>query len=130
MELVNAYYDHINNSSNIGNLTLEIGHLLRMLSPFAPHMTEELWHQLGNKDSICAQPWPKYDPELVKESELTIPVQVNGKLRDTIVVPTGTSEADIKTKAQESEKVKSFTEGKTVAKIIVVPQKLVNIVVK
>jgi leucyl-tRNA synthetase len=130
MELTNVFYDHINNSSNIGNLTLDIGHLLRMLTPFAPHMTEELWHQLGHKESICSMPWPKYDPELAKESELTIAVQVNGKLRDTIVVPTGTSEAEIKAKAQESEKVKTFTVGKTIVKIIVVPQKLVNIVVK
>jgi leucyl-tRNA synthetase len=107
--------------------------LLIMLAPFAPHICEELWHsipQLGNKDSICQQPWPKFDPEMAKESELTIPVQVNGKLRDTLTVAADASEEEIKEKALASEKVKPLIGGKQIVKIIAVPKKLINLVVK
>jgi leucyl-tRNA synthetase len=104
--------------------------LLQLLSPFAPYMTEELWSQLGNKESIHLQAWPKHDPALAKESEITIPVQVNGRLRDTIKVSAEAGQDEIKEKAQASEKVKAFTTGKNIVKIIVVPKRLVNIVVK
>ncbi len=104
--------------------------LLLMLSPFAPFMTEELWNKLGNKESIHLQPWPGYDPEIAKEEELTIVVQVNGKVRDTISVPVEAGDEDIKQKALESEKAKSFIADKKIVKTIVVPKKLVNIVVK
>jgi len=102
--------------------------LLLILAPFAPHMTEELWKQIGEKPSIHRQPWPKYDPKLIVESELTIVVQVNGKLRDNVIVAANATEADIKAKALASDKVKQFTEGKKVIKIIYVPKKLINIV--
>src|SRR3989339_577661 len=108
MELTNIFYEYINNSSNIGHLTLDICHLLRMLSPFAPHIAEELWHEMGNKNSICSEPWPAYDPALARESELTIPVQVNGKLRDTITVSAEAGEEEIKTKALSSAKGLDF----------------------
>jgi leucyl-tRNA synthetase len=130
MELTNTFYEYLNNSSNICHLTLEIGHLLQMLSPFAPHLAEELWHQLGHKESICSAPWPMYDPELAKESELTIAVQVNGRLRDKITVPADAAEAAVKEKALASDKVKANIEGKQVVKQIYIPQKLLNIVVK
>jgi leucyl-tRNA synthetase len=130
MELTNALYDYINNNSIVCHLIFDISHLLQLLSPFAPHLTEELWRELGNNKSIHSEPWPKYDPELTKESELTIPVQVNGKLRDTILVPADASEAEIKDKAQGSEKVKQFTSGKEVVKIIFIPNKLINLVTR
>lgn len=130
MELTNVFYEYINSSANICHLTLDIYHLMILLSPFAPHLAEELWHQLGNKGPISQQPWPKYDPKLIEETELTIPIQVNGKLRDTITVAADAAEEEIKTKAQASEKIKSFIAGKTVVKIIVIPKKLINIVVK
>lgn len=104
--------------------------LLLILAPFAPHMTEELWEKLGEKLSIHKQPWPKYDPKLIIESEITIVVQVNGKLRDSIIVPADSSESAIKAKASSSDKVKQFTEGKKIIKTIYVPKKLVNIVVQ
>jgi leucyl-tRNA synthetase len=128
MELTNVFYEF--KDSDLGSLKFEIGCLLKMLSPFAPHLAEELWNQLGNKESICKEPWPAHDPELAKESELTIPVQVNGKLRDTILVSADSSEEEIKEKALASEKVKTFTGGKQVIKIISVPKKLINIVIK
>ncbi|HTY13876.1 MAG TPA: leucine--tRNA ligase [Candidatus Omnitrophota bacterium] len=104
--------------------------LLLMLSPFAPYMTEELWHQLGNTESICSAMWPKHDPSLIIETEITVPVQVNGKLRDTVTVPAGADEATVKKAALSSEKVNNFTSGKTIAKVIYVPGKLLNLVVK
>jgi leucyl-tRNA synthetase len=103
---------------------------LKLLAPVAPHIAEELWHQLGNKDSISKQSWPNYDPVLIIEAEATIVVQVNGKLRDTITVPAEAKEEEIKQKAQASEKVKSFIMGKQIVKIIYVPKKLINLVVK
>ncbi|MDD5382413.1 MAG: leucine--tRNA ligase [Candidatus Margulisbacteria bacterium] len=123
MELTNTMYE-------LGATKEALSALLLLANPFAPHLTEELWHQLGHKESICKQPWPVYDPELAKESELTIPVQVNGKLRATIIVSADAAEEIIKEKAQASEKVRSFTAGKQIVKIISVPKKLVNIVVK
>ncbi|MFH1387451.1 MAG: leucine--tRNA ligase [bacterium] len=129
MELTNAFYEQLNNSSTIGNWSLEIGHLLQLLSPFAPHLADELWHQLGNKGSILKEAWPKYDPALIVESEITIAVQVNGKLRETLVVPAEANENEIKEKALASEKVKVFTTGKEIKKTIYVPKKLLNLVV-
>ncbi|MBU1617203.1 MAG: leucine--tRNA ligase [Candidatus Margulisbacteria bacterium] len=123
MELTNTMYEF--GSTQEGSKAL-----LLLLSPFAPHLTEELWHQLGNKESIHKQPWPKYDPELVKENEMTIPIQVNGKLRDTIVVPAEASEDEVKAAADKSEKVASFTSGKQVVKVIYIPGKMLNLVVK
>ena len=102
---------------------------LLILAPFAPHMTEELWKNLGEKPSIHRQEWPKYAPELIKEEEMTIVVQVNGKLRDNIVVAPDASEEEIKKMAASSTKVKAFIEGKKIVKVIYVPRKLVNIVV-
>lgn len=122
MELTNTMYE-------LGSTQEGIKALLLLLSPFAPHLTEELW-QLGNKESIHKQPWPKYDPELVKESEKTIPIQVNGKLRDAVVVPADATEAMVKAAADKSEKVASFTNGKQIVKVIYVPGKMLNLVVK
>jgi leucyl-tRNA synthetase len=123
MELTNKMYE-------VPPAPQSLSPLLIMLSPFAPHLAEELWHQLGNKDSICSQPWPVYDPELVKESEMTLPVQVNGKLRDTIVVAAEAKEEEIKALAQAAEKIKALTAGKQIVKVIYVPKKMLNIVVK
>ncbi|MFC1637716.1 leucine--tRNA ligase [Candidatus Margulisiibacteriota bacterium] len=124
MELVNEFAK----TDKVDAELLKI--LLQLLSPFAPHLTEELWHQLGDKDSIHLQAWPKHDPALARESEITIPVQVNGKLRETITISAEASEDEMKAKAQACEKVKTFTEGKKIVKIILVPKRLVNIVVK
>jgi len=103
--------------------------LLLILAPFAPHMAEELWQKLGEKPSIHKQTWPNYDPKLIVESEMTIVIQVNGKLRDNIVVSADASEDDIKSKASASEKVKPLIEGKKIIKTIYVPKRLVNLVV-
>jgi leucyl-tRNA synthetase len=104
--------------------------LLLMLAPTAPHLTEELWERTGNKYSIHNQRWPEWDEALTKTEEITLVIQVNGKLRDRVMVPASISESEAKKLAAEQEKVKSFLEGKQIVNIIYVPGKLVNIVVK
>ncbi len=107
---------------------------LLLLAPFAPHLSEELWEKVNGafgeqQPSLTYTPWPRFDPALLVEDTLEIPVQVNGKLRDVIKVPANASQADLEAAAKASEKVKVFLEGKTIKKVIVVPKKLVNIAV-
>jgi leucyl-tRNA synthetase len=108
---------------------------LILLQPFSPHIAEELWaklHASRNTDhapALAYVAWPSYDPALLVEDILEIPVQVNGKLRDVIKVPANATQADLEAAARASEKVKPFLEGKTIRKVIVLPKKLVNIVV-
>jgi leucyl-tRNA synthetase len=99
-----------------------------LLSPFVPHFTEELWEALGNKESILRQAWPNYDPEAVLEDEILIVVQINGKLRDRMTVPASYGEGEIKAWALKSERIQKLLEGKAIKRVILVPQKLVNIV--
>ena len=102
---------------------------LRMLAPVAPHIAEELWTEhLGKPYSIHQQPWPEFDAEAAKEDEITIPVQVNGKLRDRVVVPADASEDEIKSAALATDGAQKYMEGKSPKKVIIVPKKLVNIV--
>ena len=101
-----------------------------MLAPFAPHLAEELWLHLGHHKSLARRPWPIYDPVKLIESTLEIPVQVNGKLRGTIVVDLNASENDVLSKAAAAEKVAPWLAGKTIRKQLYVPKKLVNFVVQ
>jgi len=136
--MVAALMEFTNNLSKIreaGNVSIEnwknaINSLLLMLAPSAPHTTEELWHRIGHKTSIHKADWPKWDEALAKEEEITLVVQVNGKLRDRISVPVAIDENEAKKVAQESDKVKVHLQGKVIANVIYVPGKLVNIVVK
>jgi len=104
--------------------------LVLLLAPFVPHLANELWEMLGEKGSLLRAPWPKYDAALAKEDEIEIPVQINGKLRGLIVVPAGSSDDVIRERALSDEKIKAAVAGKQVVKVIVVPGKLVNIVVR
>ena len=103
--------------------------LLTILSPFAPHIAEELWGKIGHKESIFKEKWPVADEKYLKEEEIEMVVQVNGKLRDRIFVAPDVTEDEAKETALESEKIKVFTEGKEIKKIIFVPEKLINIVI-
>lgn len=103
--------------------------LVKLLSPFAPHLCEEIWQVLGKTESIFADKWPVYDANLAKDEEIEMVVQVNGKVRDRLMVALDVTEDEIKEMALESEKVKVFTEGNEIKKIIFVPGKLINIVV-
>jgi len=104
--------------------------LVLLMAPFAPYLAHELWEGLGEKGSLLKAPWPEYDPALAKEEEIEIPVQVNGKLREVVVVPAGSSEDVILQAALSDAKIKSSLAGKQIVKKIVVPGKLVNIVVR
>jgi leucyl-tRNA synthetase len=101
---------------------------LRMMAPVTPHVAEELWAYLGKPYSIHAQPWPEVDEEAAAEDQVTLAVQVNGKVRDRITVPLSMAEAEVKALALDSEGVKKHLAGKTPRKVIVVPGKLVSIV--
>ena len=104
--------------------------LMKLMSPVAVHMTEEVWTSLGAKTSIHDEKWCEYDENLAKSSSITLVVQINGKVRDKIEVDEALDQEELKKIALESQKVKDATEGKQVVKVIVVPKKLVNIVVK
>jgi leucyl-tRNA synthetase len=101
-----------------------------ILSPFAPHIAEELWQLLGHKQTLAYEPWPKYDEALTKDAQIEIPVQILGKLRSKVVVPAGSDQAAIVAAAREDKRIAELLTGKEVVKTIVVPGKLVNFVVK
>jgi leucyl-tRNA synthetase len=100
-----------------------------LLSPFTPHIAEELWRQLGHSESILLAPWPSYAPALTQEDEITIVIQVNGRVRSRLTVPASITEDDLREATLHHERIQEWLTGKTVRKVIVVPQKLVNIVV-
>ena len=102
---------------------------LRILSPFAPHIAEELWSRLGCEGLICHQEWPAYDPELVVDETINVVVQVMGKKRDVLQVPAGADRATLEQLALASDNARRFMDGKEPRKVIVVPGRLVNIVV-
>lgn len=103
---------------------------LQLLAPFAPHMTEELWYALGETTSIHRSSWPKYDEKLIVDDEITIAVQINGKVRDTIIIAPDDSKETIEAKARASEKIKAHIDGKEIKTVIVVPGKIINIVLE
>ena len=102
---------------------------LKLLSPFAPHLSEEIWSNLGNKKNIHLEKWPEYNPKLIKKENFELIIQINGKLRDKISVESGISQKEAENIALNQEKIKNFIGGKTVKKIIFVPEKLINIVI-
>jgi leucyl-tRNA synthetase len=104
--------------------------LLRMLAPTAPHFTEEVWSRLGYEYSIHNQRWPEWDEKLAQDEEIPLVVQVNGKVRDKLMVSAGIIEDQARKLALESPKVQVFTTGKAVTQVIYVPGRLVNVVVK
>jgi leucyl-tRNA synthetase len=104
--------------------------LILLLAPYAPFFAAEMWEQIGGEGAVFRTAWPLTDEELARENEIEIPVQVNGKLVNVVKAPAGSDEATVKAAALADEKVKARAEGKTVVKVIVVPGKLVNLVVK
>ncbi len=106
-----------------------MANFLVLLSPFAPHIAEEIWEQLGNKKSIFLETWPKYKTEMIVEEVIKIVVQVNGKVRDTLAVSADISENDVKELALGSEKIKKWTDSRKIKKVIYVKGKLISVVV-
>jgi leucyl-tRNA synthetase len=103
--------------------------LVLLLSPFAPHVAEELWSALGHPQTLAYEPWPSFDEALTRAAEVEVPIQINGKLRSKIQVPAEIDEAALREAALADERIRALIEGKAIRKIIVVPGKLVNIVV-
>jgi len=104
--------------------------LPKLLAPFAPHLAEELWHRLGQDGSVHLAAWPAWDEEAAREEEITVVVQVNGRLRDRLTVPAGTDEEKLRAGALASPRVQAHLSGRSVQQVIVVPDRLVNIVAK
>ena len=104
--------------------------LVKLISPIVPHMGEELWEILGHDNTIAYEAWPEYDEEKTKESVVTYAVSVNGKLRDKIEIEANTNSKEVEEIALASPKIKSYTDGHQIVKVIVVPNKIVNIVIK
>jgi leucyl-tRNA synthetase len=99
-----------------------------LLSPFAPHLAEELWSALGHGQTLAYEPWPGFQEDLTQEDEKEIPIQINGKLRSRVKVPAGIDEESLRAKVLADEKIRSLIAGKQILKWIIVPGKLVNIV--
>ena len=100
------------------------------LSPFAPHLGEELWQFLGHDKSLAYEPWPKFDPSALVEDEIEIPVQVMGKLRGRVKVPVAATPAEMESAAKQNADVAKFLEGKTIVKVVAVPKRMVNFVIR
>ena len=121
----------VNDFSKKGSVTKgEYKTLITLLNPVAPHMTEELWLTYGNGELLSLQPWPKYDEGKTVDDEIEIVVQINGKIKDKLMIPAGLDKDGTQEAAMNTEKIKGLIEGKNVVKVIAVPGKLVNIVVK
>ncbi|HEY9060143.1 MAG TPA: leucine--tRNA ligase [Pseudobacteroides sp.] len=134
MELINALYAYKEKVSdeqkNKAVLKEAVDSLVIMLAPFIPHATEELWSLIGRSGSVHDQQWPKYDAEALVKDQIEIVVQINGKVRDKLVVPAKLNQKELEETALSNDKAKELIEGKTVVKVIAVPGRLVNIVVK
>jgi len=125
MELSNALQRATGPSRDEGVATL-----LLLLAPFAPYMTEELWERRGGRESIHRQTWPTYDPKIAAANEVTLVMQVDGKVRDRVTVPAGTAQPAAEKLAMESQKVKAVLDGRGIERTIYVPDRLVNIVTR
>ena len=124
IELVNA----LSKQESIARSTAE--QLALLLSPFAPHLGEEIWALLGHGPTLAHEPWPTYDPSVLVESSIEIAVQVNGKLRGTIEAAVGAAEAEVIALAKANERVMPFLDGKQVVKEIYITGKIVNLIVR
>lgn len=131
MELVNELYKYKQSGEiNIPLMELAINDLLLILNPFTPHITEELWSDMGHKERVYQTSWPEYDPSALVLDEIEVIVQINGRIKDKLVVPRDTDKEKLEELARSSAKVQSACEGKTIVKAIVIPGKLVNFVAK
>ena len=134
-ELVNSISDWRKSKNDLTEdekqvFSYAIATLIKLMSPVTVHLSEEIWENLGGEGSIHSQPWAEYDENKAKLADFTLVVQINGKVRDKITVDESMSKEEMEQTALASEKVKEYTNGKTIVKTIVVPKKLVNIVVK
>ncbi|MBO7483425.1 MAG: leucine--tRNA ligase, partial [Kiritimatiellae bacterium] len=137
MVFVNEAEDYAKNANSAGGGSGETGlprslleTFVLCLAPFAPHLGEELWQFLGHDRTLAYEPWPGYDPSALVEDEIEIPVQVMGKLRGRVRVPLAATPAEMESAAKANEDVAKFLEGKTIVKVVAVPKRMVNFVVR
>jgi leucyl-tRNA synthetase len=146
MELVNALYAFsettargvparndppaglVERPQTIGVLREAIDALVRMISPFAPHMGEEMWERLGHAGGLAAAPWPAFDPDVARAEEVVVPVQINGKVRARITAETDASEEELRDLALADPTVQAYTAGKDIRKVLVAKGPLVSVV--
>lgn len=130
MELTNeALNFNIKTQEDLNVLGFCIRNIILLLSPFTPHIAEELWEYTGGQESISNQPWPKWDEEMAREEEIELVVQINGKLRGRMMIPFGLSDEDVKQRAFQEPKILGYIKDKPIKKVIVVKGRLVNIVI-
>lgn len=130
MEMVNEMYKYKEGEVNPGLFGASVKTLILLLSPFIPHVAAEMWEHLGYEGALHEQPWPEYDEKALVKDSIEIVVQINGKIKDKINIPGDMSRDDMMKLADENDKIKALTEGKNVVKVIAVPGKLINLVVK
>jgi leucyl-tRNA synthetase len=130
MELVNELYKAKEGGLQGESWRFTLTNLVQLLAPFAPHISEELWQQLGQEGSVHQSAWPTYDEKYLVSDSVTVAIQVNGKLRGTVELPTDVTEAAATEAAQKEPNVAAHLEGKTVVRAIYVAHKLINFVVK
>jgi len=133
MELVNAMYQYREVPEvdrDLGVMKEAVETLVVLLAPFAPHIAEELWEVIGHAGSVHSMPWPAYEPGAIQEDEVTIVVQINGKVRERMLVPANIKPDEMKELVLQQERVQELIAGKQVVKVIPVPGKLINIVIK
>ncbi|WCN38705.1 leucine--tRNA ligase [Aneurinibacillus uraniidurans] len=128
MELVNKIYAYPETADR-GMFAHAIETTIKLLAPFAPHIAEEMWRMIGHEDSVHHQAWPTFDASALVLDEIEIVLQINGKVRDKMIIPASATKQDMEALVNENDKIKELIAGKTVRKVIAVPGKLVNIVV-
>lgn len=129
-ELFNSISDELANQvPNFAIAKFALHNVLRLLNPFVPHITEELWFKLGNSKALCLMPWPKWDENKIVANSYTIAVQINGKLRATVECNSNDSEDEIRALVMSNLQVQKYTQNLAIKKFIIVPQKVINIVV-
>ena len=130
MELVNEMYKYKNGDINLPLFNKAIETLLTLLDPFSPHLAEELWNQLGHEDRLYDHAWPAYDEKALVKDEVQVILQINGKLKDKLMLPNDSEKEVVEEAARASDKFKEATSGHEVIKVIYVPNKIINFVVK
>jgi len=130
MELVNALYKYDANRKNNALFIDTVKDMLKLMAPFAPHLSEELWEKMGQPYSIFNQQWPQWEEGALVRDEVEIVIQLNGKIKEKIMLPSGLDKAGTEEAALNNSKVRALLEGKTIVKVIAVPGRLVNIVVR
>lgn len=134
MELIHSLQDYRDRKGqgqeNLGLVRFGLERLMLLLAPFAPHIAEELWHGIGNEESVHLQSWPSYDEKALELDQVEVAIQINGKVRARLNVPRDMPEAELRPLVMAEKRVQDFVTGKEIVKFVVVPNKLVSIVVK